>query len=65
MMNDSSTFDANVAYFKAVAEQKLARFRASAQYDSFLSDDAIDAFAKVEGSAYAGRPRTSRKPPAA
>ncbi|MDF9756400.1 MULTISPECIES: hypothetical protein [Pseudomonas] len=65
MVNDPGDFNANVARFKAIADKKLARFRASAQYDDFLSDDAIDAFAKVEGSAYAGRPHKPRKPSAA
>lgn len=55
-----SDFEATVAYFKAVADEKLARLRASPQYDSFISDAAVEAFAKVEGSAYAGRPKRDK-----
>lgn len=53
-------FEATVAYFKAVADEKLARLRASPHYDSFINEAAVEAFAKVEGSAYAGRPKQGK-----
>lgn len=40
---------------KAQAKAKLARLHKSATYNCFFSADAIDAFSKVEGSAFAGK----------
>ena len=62
MTDKNRDFSATVAHFKAAADEKLARLRASAQYRSFLSDEAIDAFANIEQSSYAGlaRKRASR-----
>lgn len=60
-MTKSGDFSASVNQFKAIADEKLARLRASARYDSFLSDDAIAAFSSIEASAYAGRPHKPRK----
>lgn len=39
---------------KAAALAKLARLQKSPNYRSFFDADAIEAFAKVEGSAFAG-----------
>lgn len=57
----SSDFSAAVAHYKAIADEKLARLRASAQYDSFLNDDAVAAFSSIEASAYAGHARKQHK----
>lgn len=53
--------------YKAVALAKLARMRKSPSHKSFFKADAIEAFAKVEGSAFAGtslRKRDSGADPA-
>ncbi|CAK15170.1 hypothetical protein [Pseudomonas entomophila] len=60
-MTKPSDFTASVNHFKTIADEKLARLRASAHYDSFLTDDAITAFSRIETSAYAGRPHKPRK----
>ena len=46
------------SHVKAEARAKLARLQKSPRYQSFFKAAAIDAFAKVEASAFAG---TSRK----
>ncbi|CAM3946424.1 hypothetical protein CCOS865_04353 [Pseudomonas reidholzensis] len=58
MAYPSCDLSAEVAKFKAIAAQKMARMRHSAQYHSFLNDAAIGAFSKVDGCDYAGH--TSR-----
>ncbi|MNF58271.1 hypothetical protein D3C84_398220 [compost metagenome] len=40
---------------KAVARAKLARLQKSSKYHSFFNPAAIDAFTKVERSAFAGK----------
>lgn len=40
---------------KAVARAKLERLQKSPKYHSFFEDAAIEAFTKVEGSAFAGK----------
>ncbi|WP_252088873.1 hypothetical protein [Pseudomonas sp. MWU13-3659] len=60
-MTKPGDFTASVNHFKAIADEKLARLRASAQYDSFLTDAAITAFSSIETSAYAGRPHKPHK----
>ncbi|NVL49897.1 hypothetical protein F2S72_09105 [Pseudomonas syringae pv. actinidiae] len=40
---------------KAQAKAKLARLHKSPKYRSFFDAAAIDAFSKVEGSAFAGK----------
>jgi hypothetical protein len=42
---------------KAQARAKLARLQKSPRYRSFFNAAAIDAFTKVEGSAFAGKSR--------
>lgn len=42
---------------KAEARAKLARLKKSPRYRSFFNAAAIDAFTKVEGSAFAGKSR--------
>ena len=54
-------FTEAVARFKALADERLARLRASARYESFLSDGAIDAFAQIDQSGYAGHARSAGK----
>lgn len=56
MVTETRNFDEAVAHFKAIAEAKLKRLRESAQYQSFLKDEAIQAFNQVEGSGLAGKP---------
>ena len=57
-----SDFSAAVAHYKAIADEKLARLRTSAQYDSFLNDDAVAAFSSIDACAYAGRSHKQLKP---
>ncbi|WP_081489883.1 hypothetical protein [Pseudomonas sp. R62] len=40
----------------ATARAKLERLQKSSKYRSFFNVDAIDAFSKVEGTAFAGMP---------
>lgn len=40
---------------KAQAKARLERLHKSPKYRSFFTDAAIDAFSKVEGSAFAGK----------
>lgn len=40
----------------AQAREKLERLHQARNYKSFFTYEAIDAFSKVEGSAFAGRP---------
>jgi len=61
MSTKSSDFSASVAHFRAVADAKLTRLRQSAQYESLLNGDAVEAFTKVEGSVYAGASGKRRK----
>lgn len=61
MASNDGDFSANVARYKAIADEKLARLRKCAQYQSFFTQDAIEAFAKIEGSAFAGRPMKRNK----
>lgn len=61
MATKHSDFSANVARYKAIADERLSRLRESVRFDGFLTDEAIEAFSKVEGSAYAGRPLKNRK----
>lgn len=61
MSTKSSDFSESIAHFRAIADAKLARLRESAHYDSFLTEEAIEAFAKVEGSVYAGTSGKRRK----
>ncbi|QXH44082.1 hypothetical protein KSS93_14335 [Pseudomonas xanthosomatis] len=61
MTDKPSDVSATVAHFKAIADEKLAQLRASSQYDSFLNENAIEAFSRIEQSSYAGRPHASRK----
>lgn len=48
------TLDANHD-FTAAALAKLARLQASPNFKNFCTADAIEAFAKVPGSAFAGK----------
>lgn len=43
------------AHTREAAIEKLRRLQRSPKYRSFLSQEAIDAFAKVESSAFAGK----------
>lgn len=61
MASKSSDFKASVAQFKAIADEKLARLRESAQFQGFISEDALEAFSKIDSSTYAGRPTTRKK----
>lgn len=61
MASKDGDFSANVARYKAIADEKLARLRESAQYQTYFTEEAIDAFAKVEDSAFAGRPMKRSK----
>lgn len=56
MASKSSDFEASVAHFKAVADEKLARLRESVQFHGFVNQETVEAFAKVDCSTYAGRP---------
>ena len=49
----SAKVDSEIA---ANARAKLERLQKSSKYRSFFNGDAIDAFSKVEGSAFAGMP---------
>ena len=40
----------------ATARAKLERLQKSSKYRSFFNVDAVDAFSKVEGTAFAGTP---------
>ncbi|BCJ06571.1 MULTISPECIES: hypothetical protein [unclassified Pseudomonas] len=60
-IKDQHEVNSDVAYFEAIAVEKLSRLLASKQYGSFLTDEVIDAFKNVESSAYAGRPRKPRR----
>ncbi|MFJ3366597.1 hypothetical protein [Pseudomonas sp. NPDC086251] len=40
----------------ATARAKLERLQKSSKYRSFFNVDAVDAFSKVEGTAFAGNP---------
>jgi hypothetical protein len=40
---------------KAAAKAKLVRLQSSSKYNSFFDVAAIEAFSKVEGSAFAGK----------
>jgi hypothetical protein len=62
MVCKTGDFSANVAHYEAIADAKLARLIESADYHSFITKEAVEAFAKVEGSAYAGRPLKAAKP---
>lgn len=62
MVTKTSNFDEAVAHFKAIAQAKLKRLRESAHYQSFLTDEAIDAFSKVEGTVLAGKPSKRTHP---
>ncbi|MFT0519251.1 hypothetical protein [Pseudomonas faucium] len=62
MANKTGDFSADVARYKAMADERLARLIGSARYHSFLTNEAIDAFAKIEDSAYAGRSLKAAKP---
>lgn len=55
MANEIGDFSANVAHFKAIADEKLARLRASATFHGFIDKKTLDAFARVDSSAFAGR----------
>ncbi|WP_194790306.1 hypothetical protein [Pseudomonas sp. UFMG81] len=63
MTTHTNEFDATVAHFKAIADEKLARLRGSPQFDSFLTQEAVAAFSRVETSAYAGRSLKQHKRP--
>jgi hypothetical protein len=54
----SAKVDSNIA---ANARAKLERLQKSSKYRSFFNVDAIDAFSKVEGTAFAGMPLTRTK----
>lgn len=49
----SAKFDSDIA---ANARAKLERLHRSSKYRSFFNVDAIAAFSKVEGTAFAGMP---------
>ncbi|MGL6244291.1 hypothetical protein [Pseudomonas sp.] len=49
----SAEVDSDIA---ANARAKLERLQKSSKYRSFFNVDAIDAFSKVEGTAFAGVP---------
>lgn len=49
----SAKIDSDIA---ANARAKLERLHRSSKYRSFFNVDAIDAFSKVEGTAFAGMP---------
>lgn len=44
---------------KADARAKLTRLQSSSTYRSFYNQEAVEAFAKVEGTAFAGKPLKS------
>lgn len=54
--------DQNIADFTATAMAKLARLQKSPTYNNFVTPDAIEAFASVEGSVFAGKPLKKGKP---
>lgn len=54
--------DQNIADFTAAALAKLARLQKSPTYNNFVTPDAIEAFASVEGSVFAGKPLKKGKP---
>ncbi|MBI6898602.1 hypothetical protein JET64_17510 [Pseudomonas putida] len=43
-IKDQYEVNSGVAYFEAIAVEKLSRLLASKQYGSFLTDEVIDAF---------------------
>ena len=45
----------------AEARETLKRLQQASSYRSFFSDEAIEAFSKVEGSAFAGRQGVARR----
>ncbi|HHM6759878.1 hypothetical protein ACNFBT_17265 [Pseudomonas sp. NY15181] len=47
---------------KAKSDAKLSRLRKSSSYKSFCSQDAVEAFAEVSGSGYAGKSQRKPKP---
>ncbi|MFJ4064538.1 hypothetical protein ACIPW4_04485 [Pseudomonas sp. NPDC089996] len=61
MANETDAFSASAAHFKATAEEKLARLRKCAQFHGFISEETLEAFARIEQSAYAGRSIKHRK----
>lgn len=61
MPHSPSNFSAEVGRFKAIAAHRIALERNSARHHSFLNDDAIDAFSKIEGCTYAGQPSSADK----
>lgn len=52
----------NISDFTATALAKLARLQKSPAYKNFVTPDAIEAFATVEGSVFAGKPLKKGKP---
>ncbi|MFJ4255769.1 hypothetical protein ACIP01_02300 [Pseudomonas monteilii] len=61
MTSKSNDFEASVAHFKAIADEKLARLRESATFQGFTNEEALEAFAKIDSSTYAGRPIKRKK----
>lgn len=51
---------AKVNHMKAEARAKIARLKRSPKYRTFFNPEAIQAFKKVEGSAFAGKPMILR-----
>lgn len=45
---------------KAAARAKLNKIQKSAGYKSFFNDAAIEAFSRVEATAFAGRPSSGK-----
>lgn len=45
---------------KVAARAKLKKIQQSAAYKSFFNDAAIEAFSRVEATAFAGRPLSSK-----
>ena len=54
--------DQDIADFTAAALAKLARLQKSPTYKNFVTPNAIEAFASVEGSIFAGKPLKKGKP---